>query len=597
MRAYITNSFTDKRGTEPVKRIEGDIVEGSAEFIERLEKKNLAIPLSSSEHYPWDNQEGRELCPLNRPPGEWKRVVACLNIWNDLESIKRTIDTWYDHVDAVIAVDGAYVGAKSDVPWSTDGTLEFLKGLDKVTVVETSEFWQTQYIKRSVYLSMCQEGDLIFVVDADEYVDNAECLRTLPDFDVGWALCQNTLYERDQPISRLYKYRPGLRYDLRHYWVFDGDNLVTNRQRGGIGYDHIQVPIVYRNMGSKAPRSMERKVARGAVKKKQFQIESAVGDELPSGRKSLRILNISSIDPGFVSYRLHSAINTTSPHTSIHCAGKDPEEYAVPVQFHYKNNREVVRLAATGADVIHCHMGYHPFLSLGVDTEAQLVVHHHGSLYRRSHEKYNELDKRAILRLASNYELLQYGDLNYLPNPVPFARYAKLANRTTGPIRVGHSPTKRHFKGTEAFLNAISALQGMGYDVEPVLIERMAHGESLKMKGTCDIFFDSFWLGIQCSGLEAACMGIPVIAGDGVVAGTYKKLQGEVPYTFADSEDELIAVLQKLMNDSEFYDKEAARVQEYVKCNHDYSEVTHRYFDLLDKAIGWKNSHLLANFK
>ncbi len=46
-----------------------------------------------------------------------------------------------------------------------------------------------------------------------------------------------------------------------------------------------------------------------------------------------------------------------------------------------------------------------------------------------------------------------------------------------------------------------------GIDIEPVLIENMEHGAALRLKASCDAVFDSFWLGMQGSGLEGAAMG------------------------------------------------------------------------------------------
>jgi hypothetical protein len=198
----------------------------------------------------------------------------------------------------------------------------------------------------------------------------------------------------------------------------------------------------------------------------------------------------------------------------------------------------------------------------------------------------------AGLRLVSNWELTQYGDdLHFLPNPVNVARYSRLKRQRWQEhegFRISHSPSKRDYKGTDAFLMACDRLRGKGIPVVPVLIEKRSHTDSLAIKATCDAAFDSFWLGIQCSGLEAAAMGQPVIAGDGFVAQQYREWLGEVPYTFATHVGELEEQMMLLATDPEYYAQEAARVSAYTLRYHDDAAVALRYLDLLDAAFGWR---------
>src|SRR5574340_745955 len=102
---------------------------------------------------------------------------------------------------------------------------------------------------------------------------------------------------------------------------------------------------------------------------------------------------------------------------------------------------------------------------------------------------------------------------------------------------------------------------------------------------TCDILFDSFWLGIQGSGLEAAAMGLPVVAGDADVAALYKQHVGEVPYTVALDELQLQRQLERLAVDAEYRASEAARAHAYVLAVHDYAAVGARYEAMLAAAL------------
>jgi hypothetical protein len=172
------------------------------------------------------------------------------------------------------------------------------------------------------------------------------------------------------------------------------------------------------------------------------------------------------------------------------------------------------------------------------------------------------------------------------------AEYRRVrAGYQPGPtFRVAHSPSKRHLKGTEAFLAACATLQARGLALEPVLIEGMRYTQSVALKATCDAVFDSFWLGIQCSGLEGAAMGLPVIAGDAFTAGRYREIVGHVPYTFADDEAGLTEALERLVVDADWRRAEADRVATYCETWHDEAAVALRYLDLLDLAFNWRQA-------
>jgi hypothetical protein len=207
-----------------------------------------------------------------------------------------------------------------------------------------------------------------------------------------------------------------------------------------------------------------------------------------------------------------------------------------------------------------------------------------------------EAKRRKALVLVANLELLSWtGDYpaEFLPNVVPVGRYFALAEEQrqpfNGSFRIAHSPTHRERKGTQRFLEVCDRLQERGFPIEPVLIEDVAHDTALRMKATCHAMFDSFWLGIQCSGIEAAAMHLPVIAGDDTVAKRYREQFGGVPYTFANSSEELEDVLVRLMEDPHFYQEEATRVFEYVVTNHDESAVALTYLDQLDRAFEWRS--------
>src|SRR6185503_7456473 len=152
-------------------------------------------------------------------------------------------------------------------------------------------------------------------------------------------------------------------------------------------------------------------------------------------------------------------------------------------------------------------------------------------------------------------------------------------------FRIAHSATVRTYKGTAVLIRVCDALRAKGLPIELVLIEGMEHGAALRLKATCDATFDSFWLGLQGSGLEAAAMGQPVIAGDANVRALYEQRIGFCPYTFAPDEEALGAAIERLATDPAFYASEARRVAEYTTVYHDYAAVAARYESILSKWL------------
>lgn len=550
----------------------------------------------------WDSHAGRELDTTPMPDRTiGYRLVACLNVWNDRTVLEMTVPSWKDQVDHVVVVDGSYsTTGRNEL--STDGTREYLE-----SIFPSIEFiygaGMTQCEKRSMYLRAGHENDMLFIVDADEKVVDASALRDLPACDIGWVRIRSTLYVKEYGQPRIIAWRPHLQYRGRHHWMYENDRLFCTHQYGGAGYIHRPVDLVLVN-----DRELGRSNGRRAVKRTNLHAQNAIefslaatersvmSDKQTHAREALHILHHVYRDDGLAPSRLHTAINRTTPHSSIFFKIR-PGPFGVETQYDAGMDFKMLARAEKEADVIHVHSPVSPIFPQRFNIP--MVYHHHGTRFRNSSEKYNEdAKRRGALVLVSNLELLSWSDTYpafFLPNAVPVARYKALAehHRTTidytKPFRIAHSPTVRERKGTTEFLSVCSRLRQRGYPIEPVLIEDVNHDQSLMAKASCHAVFDSFWLGMQCSGIEGAAMGLPVIAGDETVARRYREQFGCVPYTFADNEEELEVAIEKLMLDPHFCQEESTRVHDYVVTNHDESAVALTYLDLLDKAFQWRS--------
>jgi hypothetical protein len=312
-------------------------------------------------------------------------------------------------------------------------------------------------------------------------------------------------------------------------------------------------------------------------------------EAVPMAAGSLRVLQVTHYDPGSAVYRYHSAANSVPGvvsafarvgHSNPHC---DLRQWDIQTQV------DRVRILLATADVVHCHMDYSVLLNEigGLPNGVRAAITYHGSVEAmRPTITFPEADARmrSIVFGARPYHRRFGEHVQWLPIPMPVADYAALANvPKAGPFRIAHSPTRREIKGTDAFLAAVETLNAEGVAVEAVLIEGMAHGDALRRKATCHATFDSFWLGMQGSGLEAASMG------QAVIAGTWDADCGRVglpvPWTVADDPETLTAVLRRLATDAAWYRAEAARVNAYVQAVHDYPVVGTRYRDILREAM------------
>jgi hypothetical protein len=310
----------------------------------------------------------------------------------------------------------------------------------------------------------------------------------------------------------------------------------------------------------------------------------------------LRVLQLTTYDPGSSVYRYHSAANTVPGVRSalVRYGYSNPHSHLR--QWDGQLHRTTVEVLAMTADVIHVHMDWralHHDLRYDLREGQQAAITYHGSVPDddlTSHMTNDAMDRTMqAIRFGARPYHGRYGVENYLPIPVPVRDYAALAGdeaaqglRAGAVFRVAHSPTKRAIKGTQTLLVAVDALQRQGVAIEVVLIEGMSHGEALRAKAGCHATFDSFWLGMQGSGLEGAAMGQAVIAGDARAAAEAAALNdGACPWTFANDEPSLIEALRRLATDGAHYAREAARVGAYVRRVHDYEAVGATYRDIL----------------
>jgi len=163
-------------------------------------------------------------------------LIAVVSVYNDFPLIKKCIKSIYSYVDQIVCVDGAYTQFPHDIPWSTDGTLEYLEALPKVRLIKTKTAWPSQIEKRSRYL-IGSHGDYYLMLDADEWVKNPEILKVHPPADVIRITFVRTMDNFTYTLPKIFKHQPGIHYRHKHYWLHDGEgNSITTLRKTGPKY-------------------------------------------------------------------------------------------------------------------------------------------------------------------------------------------------------------------------------------------------------------------------------------------------------------------------------------------------------------------------
>lgn len=324
---------------------------------------------------------------------------------------------------------------------------------------------------------------------------------------------------------------------------------------------------------------------------------------------ALKIAAGTAYDPGSAAFRLHTAINEHSKHASAFVRWGDTNPHCSLRQLDAVQDAYAVRDAVLGADVLHNHIAYYLINNTGIQPrEGQLIVrHYHGSAQgdRTNLEPHFDRVKQALL-LGARLQLCEEGkvkfglEMDWSPIPMPVARYRALRDATRvanvwlpldgpatskRPLRIAHTPTNMKIKGTDVLRTVVQRLQARRVPVELDLIHGVSLRTALERQALCDVAFDSFWLGIQGSGLQMGAMQQPVIAGDEENRQIYLRRIGYVPYTFANDEDTLSETVERLAVDPAYREEEALRVAEYTMAYHDYAVVAAMYERTLARAL------------
>lgn len=139
--------------------------------------------------------------------------------------------------------------------------------------------------------------------------------------------------------------------------------------------------------------------------------------------------------------------------------------------------------------------------------------------YREWQRRSQSKARKIMLRYAHRVFFIVPDLRHWLPG-AQFRAYANVDPRALRPtplpdrkqVVVGHAPSNRAVKGTEAVIDAIQALRGEGLPIELELVENVSHDEALERYARCDLAIDQLRLGYYAGfAVEMMALGRPVL--------------------------------------------------------------------------------------
>lgn len=278
-------------------------------------------------------------------------------------------------------------------------------------------------------------------------------------------------------------------------------------------------------------------------------------------------------DTAGIGVAIKSAFERHAPDWHVDCmvASQNYIAYQVDVPW---SQLELERLY-DAADVVHIHNTLHAHRWYDNSQGKPTVLMHHGI---HSLAEFREIVAEArnarITQVCSTLDMsLIEPVIEWLPTPVDLVAMALIreAHYEPGPrLRIGHAPTNRAIKGSDAFDRAIATLAGEGLPVEAVVIEKQPWSICLAEKATCEVFWDQPVLGYGSNAIEAWAMGMPVLSGvaDPVIRAGMIERWGSLPF-FEASEATLTDALREMVKSDSLRAEYTRRGSEHVRRWHD----------------------------
>lgn len=235
---------------------------------------------------------------------------------------------------------------------------------------------------------------------------------------------------------------------------------------------------------------------------------------------------------------------------------------------------DLARQLYAEADVVHHQNRLFSYAMYDGNQRKPALVTYHGPPLRGDADRVNrEAKSIGAVQTVSTVDLMadaphatwtpNFYDLDDLQRRYPRRPWHRL--------RIGHAPTVREAKGTQAIIKAVNRLS-LRHDIQFDLVEGVSWNRSLAHKSRCDIYIDQLTLGYGLSGIEAMALGVPVISGWAEESDRelFMRWTGcsEMPFAHA-TEETIEDVLEAMIRSAGMREEVAARGSQFVRRWHD----------------------------
>ena len=184
--------------------------------------------------------------------------------------------------------------------------------------------------------------------------------------------------------------------------------------------------------------------------------------------------------------------------------------------WHFTVEPAIESLGLMDYDIIHLEWGLEfyrdgRFVNRLAEAEKPIVCTYHGQ-DMRTRGVISKIDSVSSLNVTSELDLLKrHPNIYYLFLPFNSKEFSP-DYQIRDKIRICHSPTNRHYKGSDTIIPICETLEQENKNVEFVLIENKPYDETLRIKQSCDILVDQVhnrggW-GYGMNSIEALSMGL-----------------------------------------------------------------------------------------
>ena len=221
----------------------------------------------------------------------------------------------------------------------------------------------------------------------------------------------------------------------------------------------------------------------------------------------------------------------------------------------FRDGSDIVRLKNQGKKIICCYAGS--------DLRIRGVI--------------PQVDEISDLNITVEFDHLSlHPNIHHIFFPFDMQKLKPLPYRDNKFIRIGHAPTNRAAKGSDAIIAVVKELE-KNYPVELALIENLPHRQALKRKAECHIFIDQIGdLGYGINSLESLAMGIATCS---CLAEGFDEKYPDHPFVVIDGQN-MKSRLTSLIRDDKLRMKKGREGRHWVKKYHDPIQVVQKIHQL-----------------